>query len=343
MNPAKPKPIILIDGSSYLHRAYHALPALTNSKGEPTGAIFGVINMIRRLLKDYDPEYIAVVFDPKGKTTRHQIYPEYKAHRPPMHDELRVQIQPLHAMIKAMGLPLVMIDGVEADDVIGTLAKEAEKHSIPVLISTGDKDLAQLVDANITLINTMNNQILDINGVKEKFGVLPEQIIDYLTLMGDTSDNIPGVPKVGPKTAVKWLEEYNSLDNIVANAEKISGKVGENLRDNLKQLELSRRLVTIFTDIPMPLHFNELKRQPIDAKALTGWFNRFEFKSWLDESLDPQQQAAANNEQLDYQTILTADDWKKLWQQLQQVDVIAFDTETTSLDALNADLVFIYF
>ena len=218
------KTLVLVDGSSYLFRAYHALPALTNSKGMPTGAAYGVLNMLRKLLTDYQPEYVAVVFDSKEATIRHEIFPEYKANRDVMPDELAVQIKPLHDMIKAMGIPLVVIPGVEADDIIGTLAKEATKAGLKTVISTGDKDMAQLVDDHVTLINTMNDSVMDIQGVKDKFQVAPEQIIDYLTLVGDSVDNIPGVQKVGPKTAAKWLGEYGSLDNLVEHADEIKGK-----------------------------------------------------------------------------------------------------------------------
>src|SRR6056300_1326274 len=233
------KELILVDGSSYLFRAFHALPPLVNSRGQPTGAVKGVINMIRALIKGHPDANIAVVFDAKGKTYRSDIYKEYKAHRPPMPDDLRSQIEPIHEIIKAMGLPLIVEPGVEADDVIGTLARQATELKRDTLISTGDKDLAQLVNEHITLLNTMNKEVLDIEGVKTKFGLAPEQIIDYLGLMGDKSDNIPGVPGVGPKTAVKWLDEYGSLEGVIQNAEAVKGKIGENLRDNLEQLGLS--------------------------------------------------------------------------------------------------------
>ena len=219
------KPLVLVDGSSYLFRAFHALPPLTNSKGNPTGAVYGVINMIRKLLKDYEPEHVAVVFDAKGKTFRDDLYPQYKANRPPMPEDLAIQIKPLHEIIKAMGLPLIIVEGVEADDVLGTLAVQAEKHGMHTVISTGDKDMAQLVNKHVTLINTMTNKTMDPEGVVEKFGVKPELIIDYLSLIGDTADNVPGVPKVGPKTAVKWLEQYGSLDAIMQHAEEFKGKV----------------------------------------------------------------------------------------------------------------------
>ena len=254
------KPLILIDGSSYLHRAYHALHNLTTASGQPTGAIYGVINMIKKLLAEYNPEYVAIVFDAKGKNFRHALYPEYKATRPPMAEELKSQIEPLHQIIDAMGLKLLAIEGVEADDVIGTLAREASKHNLPVVISTGDKDLAQLVDQNISLVNTMTNTKLDIAGVGQKFGVKPAQIVDYLSLVGDTSDNVKGVPMVGPKTAVKLLTEYGSLDNLIQHADKITGKIGENLRASLARLPLIKKLVTIKDDVALPFKPHDLAR-----------------------------------------------------------------------------------
>ena len=226
MTASRPKELVLVDGSSYLFRAFHALPPLVTSQGQPTGAVKGVINMIRALMKACDHENIAIVFDAKGKTFRNEIFEEYKAHRPPMPEDLKSQIEPIHQIIRAMGLPLLVIDGVEADDVIGTLSQQASESGIKTLISTGDKDLAQLVNDHVTLINTMTNEMLDADGVVKKFGVKPIRIIDYLALMGDKSDNIPGVPGVGPKTAVKWLQEYDSMEGIIENADKISGKVG---------------------------------------------------------------------------------------------------------------------
>ncbi|MEE9287200.1 MAG: 5'-3' exonuclease H3TH domain-containing protein, partial [Gammaproteobacteria bacterium] len=221
--------LVLVDGSSYLYRAFHALPALFNSKGEPTGAIYGVIGMLRKLQKDYDPTYMAVVFDAKGKTFRDELYPEYKANRPPMPDELVSQLQPLHDVVRAMGLPLLMIDGVEGDDVMATLAAQAKAQGLEIVIATGDKDMTQVVDERVRLVDTMNNAVLDIDGVERKFGVPPSLMVDYLALIGDSVDNVPGVPKVGPKTAVKWLKTYRSLDSIIAHANEIPGKVGENL------------------------------------------------------------------------------------------------------------------
>lgn len=337
----KETPLILIDGSSYLYRAFHALPPLTNSRGEPTGAIYGVLNMIRKLINDFQPEYIGVVFDPKGKTHRDDIYPHYKANRPPMPDELRLQIQPLFEIIKAMGLPLLIVEGEEADDVIGSLTKQAEQANIKVLISTGDKDMAQLVNDNVTLINTMNNVILDRKGVREKFAVTPEQIIDYLALMGDSSDNIPGVAKVGPKTAAKWLQEFDSLEKIIAHADQIPGKVGENLRAALPQLGLSKELVTIRSNLNLTFSIPDLKPKPPQVSALLDLFKRYEFRSWQEELLQnlPRENQAKKN----YQTIMDEAQFKQLLQTLQKVKQFAFDTETTDLNAMTAQLVGVSF
>jgi len=276
-------PLVLVDGSSYLFRAYHALPPLTTSKGQATGAIKGVINMIRALVKQYPQSPIAVVFDAKGKTFRDDIYPEYKAHRPPMPDDLRSQIEPIHAMIRAMGLPLLVVDGVEADDVIGTLAQQAWQQQIPTLISTGDKDMAQLVNEHVTLLNTMTNERLDSAGVEEKFGLPPERIVEYLALMGDKVDNIPGVPGVGPKTAVKWLQEYGSLAKLLDQADTIKGKAGENLRANLTQLALSVQLATIKLDVALEFGPSDLKHSTEDRSALLALCRELEFKSWVKE------------------------------------------------------------
>ncbi|MDP1933016.1 MAG: DNA polymerase I [Gammaproteobacteria bacterium] len=275
--------LILVDGSSYLFRAFHALPPLNTSKGQPTGAIKGVINMIRSLVKTYPDSHIAVVFDAKGNTFRNDIYAEYKAHRPPMPDELRSQIEPIHAIIKAMGLPMLVIEGVEADDVIGTLATQAEAMQICTLISTGDKDLAQLVTNNVTLLNTMTNEVLDPAGVTAKFGLPPERIVEYLALTGDKADNIPGVPSVGPKTAVKWLQEYGSLEGLLANMDKVSGKIGERLRENIDQLWLSHRLATIKRDVPLDVTIENLVHGEEDKDELHALFSLLEFKSWIKE------------------------------------------------------------
>src|SRR3990167_3181630 len=278
------KRLILIDGSSYLFRAYHALPPLTTSKGAPTGAIYGVINMIKKLMHDEAFDYIGVVFDPKGKTFRHELFKAYKANRATMPDELRVQIKPLFDVISAMGLPLVIHDGVEADEVIGTLAKIAEKQDVFTLISTMDKDMAQLVNTKTTLINTMNDHVLDVKGVKEKFGVSPSQMIDYLALMGDTSDNIPGIPAVGPKTAAAWLEQYQTLDNLVKHAAEIKGKVGENLRAHLDDLKLSRELVTIVCTVDLQEKLSDLSVKTEDSLTLQKLFSELEFTKWLKET-----------------------------------------------------------
>src|SRR5688572_21434920 len=281
--------LVLVDGSSYLYRAFHALPPFSNSRGEPTGAVFGVLNMLAKFLKDYDPERIAVVFDAPGKTFRDELFAEYKAHRPPMPDDLRSQIQPLFDAVRAQGLPILRETGVEADDVIGTLACQAAKEGMTVLISTGDKDMAQLVGPKITCINTMSGTVLDRDGVKAKFDVFPEQIIDYLALVGDSSDNIPGIDKVGPKTAAKWLGQYQTLDSLVANAANVSGKVGENLRAGLATLELARKLATIRTDVTLPVTIDGLKRRAPDVTALRELYSRLELRSLLKqlEGSDP--------------------------------------------------------
>ncbi|MGJ8688737.1 MAG: DNA polymerase I [Gammaproteobacteria bacterium] len=282
-NPETAIDLILVDGSSYLFRAFHALPPLITSKQQHTGAIKGVINMIRSLVKKYPDSRIAVVFDAKGKTFRNDIYPEYKMHRPPMPDELRSQIEPIHAIIKAMGLPMLVITGVEADDVIGTLSTRANAANIRTLISTGDKDLAQLVTNNVTLLNTMNNESLDPEGVVNKFGIGPERIVEYLALMGDKVDNIPGVPGVGPKTAVKWLQEYGSLEGLLENAEKVKGKIGERLRENIEQLWLSHELATIKRDVALDVEIDQLVHAEEDSEALHDLYSTFEFRGWVKE------------------------------------------------------------
>lgn len=280
---AESKQLILVDGSSYLFRAFHALPPLVSSRGQPTGAVKGVINMIRSLIKGHADSNIAVVFDAKGKTFRNKIYPEYKAHRPPMPDDLRSQIQPIHQIIAAMGLPLLIIEDVEADDVIGTLSLQATEMGVDTLISTGDKDLAQLVNKHVTLMNTMTNERLDIGGVENKFGVGPNRIIDYLALMGDKSDNIPGVPSVGPKTALKWLQEYGSMEGIIENADAIGGKVGEKLRENIDLLRLSYELATIKMDVELEIKIPQLVHGEEDQQKLHQLFSEMEFKSWIKE------------------------------------------------------------
>jgi DNA polymerase I len=275
--------LLLVDGSSYLYRAFHALPDLRASNGQPTGAIRGVLSMLRTLLNDYPAQYRAVVFDAKGKTFRDDWYPEYKAQRPPMPEDLAAQIAPLHACIKAQGWPLLCVEGVEADDVIGTLARQAAALGINCVISTGDKDMAQLVDAHVTLVNTMSNEVLDVGGVQAKFGVAPERIVDYLTLIGDTVDNVPGVAKCGPKTAVKWLTQYGTLDDIISHASEIGGVVGENLRAHLGFMPMGRKLVTIVCDLSLPHAVTELVASPSDDEVLRRYYSELEFKGWLRE------------------------------------------------------------
>ena len=340
------KPLILVDGSSYFYRAFHALPPLNNSKGQPTGAIYGVINMIKRLIKDYQPTHMAIVFDAKGKTFRDEWYPDYKAHRPPMPDDLRSQFDPLMAFLKAMGLPLLSVEGVEADDVIGTLAREAGNQGFPVIISTGDKDMAQLVNEHVTLINTMTNQLLDEAGVKNKFGVTPAQIIDYLTLVGDTSDNVPGVTKCGPKTGVKWLDHYQTLDNLIAHANDISGKIGEHLRESLPRLPLSKKLVTIKTDLSLAVSYHELLPQPAHQETLITLTRELEFKTWLKELLTQQEPVGTPPTEerqeklpLRFNVITEWHDFESFLQKLSTCSLFCVDTETTSLDVLSAHLV----
>ncbi len=338
-------PLILVDGSSYLYRAFHALPELTNSQGQQTGAVYGVMNMLRKLVDSYRPRYMAVVFDAKGKTFRDQLYADYKANRPPMPEELSSQVEPLLELVKAMGYPLLQVSGVEADDVIGTLAQQASAAGWQTVISTGDKDLAQLVNERISLINTMNDSRLDEQGVVEKFGVRPEQIIDYLALVGDSSDNIPGVPGVGPKTAAKWLGQYGTLDELVAHADEIKGKVGERLRASLDQLELSRALATIRCDLELDTTPDDLSLQPPQTGVLRDWFQRLEFRNWL-KQLDsgPGESSAADDAPsadppADYHTILTRKDFDAWLQRLQDAELFGFDTETTSLDYMQARIV----
>ena len=336
-------PIILVDGSSYLYRAYHALPPLTSSKGHPTGAIRGVISMIKKILVDHPHSPIAVVFDAKGKNFRHYLYKEYKANRPPMPDDLVLQIQPIHEIVKALGIKLLMVEGVEADDVIGTLAFQAQEKKLDTVISTGDKDMTQLVCKNVKVVNTMKDELLDINGVKRKFGVLPEQIVDYLALIGDSSDNVPGVDKVGPKTAVKWIQEYQNIETIIQNAENITGKVGENLRNGITQLKLSKELVTIKTDVLLDASIEDLKVDPADNKKLQDIFKELEFNTWLDgEDKEPNsniEKSNSENFKKNYSLITNKKDLEKLINKLSKLDYIALDTETSGLDYTTASLV----
>ena len=330
--------LYLVDGSSYIYRAYHALPNLTNSAGEPTGALLGVANMLRRLLKDAEPENIAVVFDAKGPTFRHEMYQEYKANRPPMPLELRQQIEPIHEIVRLLGLPLIQVSGVEADDVIGTLARRAAAASMDCVISTGDKDMAQLVNDHVSLVNTMTETSMDADGVVEKFGVTPEQIVDFLALTGDKSDNIPGVEKCGPKTAAKWLNSWHDLEGVMANAIDMKGKIGEYLREALEILPLSQDLTTIRTDLDLEQDVSQLKRASVDENALREFLQRNEFNSWLRE-LGTQEQSESQNPELNYSTILDMASFNKWLKKLESSDLIAFDTETTSLDPMQAELV----
>jgi DNA polymerase-1 len=340
----KPYPFVLVDGSSYLFRAYHALPKLTNSKGEATGALVGVLNMLRKLLDEHRPDYVAVVFDAPGRVFREDIYPAYKANRPPMPDDLREQIAPLQAVIRAMGLPLLVIPDVEADDVIGTLATQAAEAGIATLISTGDKDMAQLVDTHITLINTMSDTLLDASGVVEKFGVPPSRIVDYLSLMGDSVDNIPGVSKCGPKTAAKWIQDYGSLEGVMTRAGEIKGKLGENLRAALPQLALSRELTTIRVDVPLELRPQDLRPGPPDTESLRGWYRRFESKRLLASLEDAGTDEGSTHgppagREAEYDLVLTKEALTGWIDRLKAADLFAFDTETTSLDYMRAELV----
>jgi DNA polymerase-1 len=342
----KKPPFILVDGSSYLFRAFHALPPLTNSRGEATGATVGVINMLRKIIADYQPALMAVVFDAPGKTFRDDLYPDYKATRPPMPEDLREQIQPTHEIIRAMGLPLLIVDDVEADDVIGTLALQATEQGIETLVSTSDKDMAQLVNEHVTLINTMSDTVLDEGGVVEKFGVRPDQIIDFLALTGDTVDNIPGVHKCGPKTAAKWLNAYGTLDGVITHADEIKGKVGEYLREAIEHLPLSRTLTTIKTDVPLDVGPADLAPDQGDPAALRAHYERLESRrllASLDEAGQGTNEDAAAATASDYETVLDRarfDDWLEL---LQRAALFSFDTETTSLDYMQAEIVGVSF
>lgn len=340
-------PLILVDGSSYLYRAFHVpeLQSLTASSGQPTGAVYGVVNMIRKLLSKEHPSHIAVVFDAKGKNFRHELYSDYKANRPPMPDELRVQIEPLHAVIRALGLVLISEPNVEADDVIGTLASQAVDQGHEVLISTGDKDMAQLVNDRVTLVNTMTNAKLDTAGVQKKFGVAPHQIIDYLALTGDKSDNVPGVPGVGPKTAAKWLNEYGSLEQITSHADSIAGKIGEKLRAHLEQLPLSHDLVSIRCALDLQIDVEDLRIQPPDTQLLQRLYTELEFKSWL-RSLDVQEgevtgiaPAEVITAERSYEPVLSDEELDRWLVRLQQADLVALHVETNTADYMKANVV----
>jgi len=349
-------PLILVDGSSYLFRAYHVpyLQALTTKDGQPTGAITGVLNMLKSLKKDYPNGNVVVIFDAKGKTFRNDMYPDYKANRPPMPDDLRTQIAPLHEIVAAMGLPLLVIEGVEADDVIGTLADQATKAGIDTVISTGDKDMAQLVNKHVTLFNTMTDVKMDEAGVIEKFGVRADQIIDYLALMGDKVDNIPGVNKCGPKTAVKWLAEHETLDNVMANADKVKGKIGENLREALDFLPLSYDLATIKLDVELEQTVEQLQPAEPNVEKLTELYSKFELRRLLadlqkgssevavidtSDNDDEDEVAVSDDIDTDYQIILNESDFNTWLEQLKNSELFAFDTETTSVDYMKAELV----
>ncbi len=333
--------LVLVDGSSYLYRAFHALPSLTNSEGEPTGALHGVLTMINKLVREQPGAKIGIVFDAPGKTFRDDLYADYKATRPPMPDELRDQVGPILDAVESMGLPLLQVEGVEADDVIGTLCRQATEAGLKVLVSTGDKDLAQLVNDNVTLVNTMNDSVLDREAVKAKFDVYPEQIIDYLSLVGDSSDNIPGVPRVGAKTAAKWLNLYGTADELVDKAEEISGKVGESLRDNVDKLRLSRELATIQLDIDLPVSIDSLEPAPADVDKLRDLYSRFELRTLL-RQLDEQAgepAPAVETSDGDYETILSWADFDTWLDRINNAELVAFDTETTSLDYMAAEIV----
>ena len=353
--------LLLVDGSSYLYRAFHALPDLRNQSGEPTGALYGMISMLRRLTSDIRAEYRACIFDASGPTFRDTLYSEYKAHRPPMPDDLAKQIAPIHDVVRALGWPLLMENGVEADDVIGTLARQAEAAGFSVVVSTGDKDLAQLVTPQVTLVNTMSNERLDVAGVEAKFGVTPARITDYLALVGDTADNIPGVQKVGPKTAAKWLQTYGDLDGVIAHASDVKGVAGENLRAHLEFLPLGRTLATVKTDVPLPVDLTALSAIPEDHTALRDIFRHNGFKTWLkaiDQPGTPDHSPAADYNDQDsapsllpddgshraaYETITddaTLDRWLH---KISHAVRVALDTETTSLDEQQARLVGISF
>jgi DNA polymerase I len=351
------KTLLLVDGSSYLYRAFHAMPDLRNAEGAPTGAIYGMINMLRKLRSDYPAAYIACVFDAKGKTFRDALYPEYKAHRPSMPEDLAKQIEPIHEAVRALGWPILMVDGVEADDVIGTLAVQAVEHGMQTVVSTGDKDLAQLVNEHVTLVNTMSNEKLDRDAVIAKFGVPPERIVDYLTLIGDSVDNVPGVAKVGPKTAVKWLTQYGTLDEIVAHAADIGGAVGENLRRALDWLPQAHTLLTVKTDCHLVQHMvsipESLQARPADTDTLIPFFRRHGFKTWLRELSDDAAASAAPTgggepqaalfaplpAATEYETVLTEAQLDRWLDAINAAPLTAVDTETTSLDPMRAQLV----
>jgi len=336
------KTLLLVDGSSYLYRAFHALPELKSPQGEPTGAIYGVLSMLRRLAADYKAQARACVFDAKGKTFRDEAYPEYKAHRPPMPDELAAQIEPLKEAVAALGWPALSIEGVEADDVIATLADHAKRQGWRCVISTGDKDLAQLVDPSVTLVNTMSNETLDVAGVRNKFGVAPEQIVDYFALVGDAVDNVPGVAKVGPKTAAKWISQFGSLDEVIAHADEIGGVVGENLRKALDWLPTGRMLLSVKRDVPLRIALADLEDRAADLERQRALFERFGFRSWLNELGGPAAAPAPSPDRAERRRYVCVRDERALSEllaALQGTALTGFDTETTGLEPMLAQLV----
>ena len=355
------KTLLLVDGSSYLYRAFHAMPDLRSPHGEPTGAIYGVLNMLRSLRAGYAADYSACVFDAKGKTFRDDWYAEYKAHRPAMPEALAAQIVPLHQLIAASGWNILMIDGVEADDVIGTLAQQATLGSARCIISTGDKDLTQLVNSQVQLVNTMSNETLDEAGVLAKFGLQPGSMVDYLTLIGDTVDNVPGVPKVGPKTAVKWLKQYGTLDNLMLHAHEISGVVGNNLRNALEWLPRGRMLISVKCDVELPVRFDELVPPPQDEGQLRILYERFGFKNWLRELSPAASTPPAKGEEgedggrpagtgnapepsaVKYETILTESQFDIWLERILHAELVSLRTESTGLDMMNAQMAGIAF
>jgi len=347
------KTLLLVDGSSYLYRAYHAMPDLRNAQGEPTGALYGVVNMLRKLVVDHKAQYAACIFDAKGKTFRDDLYPEYKSHRPPMPEDLAAHIEPIHKTVRALGWPVFAVEGVEADDVIGTLACLATEHGIDTIVSTGDKDLAQLVNEHVTLVNTMSGETLNPAGVMNKFGVPPERIVDYLMLVGDTVDNVPGVEKVGPKTAAKWLAEYGSIEKLVENADAIKGVAGNNLRAAIPNFELTRKLLSVRCDCDLTglaVSPEQLVPSTEDKETLVEMFERYGFRTWLREISGEAERVPVGDarvpedvppppEENDYQLV---NDWTKFdaWlQKAQAAPLVALDTETTSLDEMQARLV----
>ena len=364
---ATDSPVILVDGSAYLYRAFHAMPPLSNAKGQPTGAIYGVVNMLRKLVADYQPTIMVVIFDASGKTFRDDIYTEYKANRARMPDDMRSQIKPLYEVVEKMGFPMLIVEGVEADDVIGTLSVQATEAGLKTIVSTGDKDMAQLVNEQVTLVNTMTNTVMDVEGVIEKFGVPPEQIIDYLALVGDTSDNIPGVPSCGPKTAVKWLNAHGSLQGVMDNADSIKGKIGEKLRDALAHLPMSQDLATIRLDVELPKKVDDLSIGEPDLEGLAALYKELEFTTWSrelaegkspllnrrarqnsgdkdsDEGADTAAADAGDSVDRQYETLFTLEELDRWIAELESAELFAFDTETTSLDYMQAEVVGISF